>query len=220
MTRVLIVDDHPIFRQGLALSVTESGDFQVCGEGASAEDAVALTQSLDPDIVLLDLSMPGGGLTALEAILHRSPDMRIIVLTASQDGDDLMRALRLGAKAYVVKGVGSGGLLDALRGVARGEGYVSPSLGARVLSESRFDANEPQTVERPHRTALLDQLTVREAEVLELVALGMVNKEIARHCAMQEKTVKHHMSRILLKLQVRNRTEAALVLRSEQPAQE
>lgn len=210
MTRVLIVDDHPIFRRGLALSLAEAeaGDLEICGEGATAEEAVALARDLAPDVVLLDLSLPGGGLSALPA-LRGLPGVAVAVLTASEDGDDLRNALAAGAAGYIVKGVGSRALIDAVRTIARGEGYVAPTLAARVIAEMRREAGF-QAAASP-----LGQLTPREAEVLRLVAEGHSNKEIARQADMQEKTVKHHMTRILQKLNVRNRTEAAMILRGD-----
>jgi two-component system, NarL family, nitrate/nitrite response regulator NarL len=212
MTRVLIVDDHPIFRQGLAMALEEAGDLTVCGQGASAEDAIALARSLQPDVVLVDLSMPGGGLVALHAIHAEHPQMRLAVLTASENGEDVMAALRGGALGYVVKGVDGLALVEAIREVAAGQGYIAPVLAARILSEMSVDsAKNPANAVADEGS--LSQLTPREAQVLELVAAGLSNKEIALRGDMQEKTVKHHMTRILHKLQARNRTEAAMILR-------
>lgn len=220
MIRVLIVDDHSIFRRGLAMALAEAGDLQVCGEGGTADEAVDLAQELQPDVVLLDLSMPGGGLNALRRIHDRQPDLAVAVLTASEDGEDVLEALSHGARGYVLKGVGSRSLIEAVRDLARGEGYVAPTLAARILTEMRIEASAaPAAGATPDAAApasLLAQLTPREEEVLELVAAGYSNKEIARQKDMQEKTVKHHMSRILQKLHVRNRTEAAMVLRQDQ----
>ncbi|RJL06594.1 response regulator [Paracoccus siganidrum] len=216
MIRVLIVDDHSIFRRGLAMALAEAGDLQVCGEGGTADEAVDLAQELQPDVVLLDLSMPGGGLNALRRIHDRQPDLAVAVLTASEDGEDVLEALRHGARGYVLKGVGSRSLIEAVRDLARGEGYVAPTLAARILTEMRIEAAAAPTPDAAAPASLLAQLTPREEEVLELVAAGYSNKEIARQKDMQEKTVKHHMSRILQKLHVRNRTEAAMVLRQDQ----
>lgn len=209
MTRILIVDDHPIFRQGLATALSSASDLTVCGEGASASEAIALSRELEPDLVLLDLSMPGGGMAALAAIRSDYPQMPIAVLTASEDSDHVLGALRAGAQGYVLKGIGGQALIDAVRAIAAGEGYIAPVLAARILSEL---SREPAPEQTPDGTPL-DDLTPREREVLELVANGLSNKEIALRGDMQEKTVKHHMTRILAKLHVRNRTEAALILR-------
>ena len=216
MTRILIVDDHPIFRQGLAMVLSEESDLEVCGEGASAAEAVVLVDRLDPDIVLLDLSMPGGGLAALEAIRREHAGVPVAVLTASESPDDVMEVLRAGAQGYILKGIGSQTLIEAVRDVARGHGYVAPVLAARILSEicvseglATAAGGDGAAEDRGH---LLSLLTPREEQVLRLVASGYSNKQIALEGAMQEKTVKHHMTRILQKLNVRNRTEAAMVL--------
>lgn len=203
--RIIVVDDHPIFRKGLTMSLEESGDLTVCGEGASGGDALALARDLQPDVVLLDLSMPDGGLAVLPALCRENPTLKVAVLTASEDSDDLMAALDAGAAGYIVKGIGTRGLIEAVRAIAGGEGYVAPALAARVLGEKRRDV--------PAKA--LDQLTAREDEILRLVAEGHSNKEIARRAGLQEKTVKHHMTRILQKLNARNRTEAALILRGQ-----
>ncbi len=203
--RIIVVDDHPIFRKGLTMSLEESGDLTVCGEGASGADALTLARDLQPDVVLLDLSMPDGGLAVLPALCRENPNLKVAVLTASEDSDDLMAALDAGAAGYIVKGIGTRGLIEAVRAIAGGEGYVAPALAARVLGEKRRDV--------PAKA--LDQLTAREDEILRLVAEGHSNKEIARRAGLQEKTVKHHMTRILQKLNARNRTEAALILRGQ-----
>ena len=218
MCRLLIIDDHPIFRRGLAATLAECGDFEICGEGASSEEALTLAATCSPDLVLLDLSMPGGGLAALQALRHSQPGLKVVILTASEQRDDLMESLRAGASGYVVKGIGSPALVEALRGIMRGEAYVAPSLAARILTASAAaPAAAPPPAEGPgDMSRLLQQLTPREGEVLQLVASGWSNKEIAREAQMQEKTVKHHMTRILQKLKLRNRTEAALFLRGEQ----
>lgn len=210
MTRILVIDDHPIFRKGLVMSLTEGTDLTVCGEGDSGDDALRLARDLRPDLLLLDLSMPVGGLTVLARLAQDHPDMKIAVLTASEDSDDVLAALDTGAHGYIVKGIGSRSLTDAVRAIAAGEGYVTPALAARLLTERR-----PAAAPDDARTALLAQLTPRERQVLALVAAGHSNKEIALRHDMQEKTVKHHMTRILQKLHARNRTEAAMILRGE-----
>lgn len=214
MTRVLIVDDHPIFRQGLALALADAGDLDVCGQGASADEAIALARKLLPDLALIDLSMPGGGLAALRAIHAEHPQIHLAVLTASEDSDDVMAALRAGALGYVLKGIDGQALIEAVREIAAGQGYIPPVLAARILSEMSIERSaRPAEVSPVNTAAPLAQLTPREAQVLELVAAGLSNKEIGLRGDMQEKTVKHHMTRILHKLQARNRTEAAMMLR-------
>lgn len=202
--RIAIVDDHPLFREGVARSLGEIGGFELVGEGASAEDAERLVRASTPDVLLLDISMPGGGLNALGGILSAVPDQKIVMLTVSETNADVAQALKAGARGYVLKGVGSKALAEILRDVANGQSYVSPSLSARLLS----DLLQP-TGSKPDPLA---QLTGREAEILKLVGEGLSNKEVAARLSLQEKTVKHHMTRVLAKLNVRNRTEAALLM--------
>jgi len=203
--RIAIVDDHPLFREGVARSLGEIGGFEPVGEGASAEDAERLFRASAPDILMLDISMPGGGLNALASILAAMPEQKVVMLTVSETNADIAQALKAGARGYVQKGVGSKSLAEILRDVANGQSYVSPTLSARLLS----DLLQP-TGRKPDP---LSQLTGREAEVLRLVAEGLSNKQVAARLSLQEKTVKHHMSRVLAKLNVRNRVEAALLMR-------
>jgi len=201
--RIAIVDDHPLFREGVARSLGEIGGFEVVGEGASAEDAERLVAAMRPDIVLLDISMPGGGLAAAANIMTGHPGQKIVMLTVSEANADVAQALNAGARGYVLKGVGSKALAEILSNVAAGESYVSPTLSARLLSNLLHPTNADRFM----------QLTDRETEILRLVAKGLSNKEVAKRTSLQEKTVKHHMTRILHKLNVRNRTEAALLMR-------
>jgi two-component system nitrate/nitrite response regulator NarL len=207
MVRLAIVDDHPLLREGVARSLSETGAFVICGEGASSDDAIRLAAEARPDILLIDLSMPGGGLHALEAIHARQPEMKVVVLTVSEADDDVTAALNAGARGYVLKGVGSKMLADILQSVAGGETYVSPALAARMLMSLKA------LKARTSPTNPMSRLTPRELEILEAVAGGLSNKEVAIRLDLQEKTVKHHMTRIMGKLGVRNRTEAAMLLR-------
>ncbi|BCG95649.1 LuxR C-terminal-related transcriptional regulator [Mesorhizobium sp. 131-2-1] len=202
--RIAIVDDHPLFREGVARSLGEIGGFAVVGEGASAEDAERLVQTIAPDILLLDISMPGGGLNAAATILSGHPGQKIVMLTVSETNADVAQALNTGVRGYVLKGVGSKTLAEILSDVAAGQSYVSPTLSARLLSDLLQPASR--------KPDPLSQLTGREAEILRLVAEGLSNKEVAARLSLQEKTVKHHMTRVLAKLNVRNRTEAALLM--------
>lgn len=202
---IAVVDDHPLFREGVARSLSENPEFVVVGEGGSRDDAVGLVRDHRPDILLLDISMPGGGLDAIPLILADWPGQKIVMLTVSEGSDDLLEALSRGAKGYALKGIGSKGLAEIVRLVASGESYVHPGLSARLLTRGVPNSNSQRTG--------LDQLTNREREVLELVAEGMSNKVIAIKLDLMEKTVKHHMTQILSKLQISNRTEAALAWR-------
>lgn len=203
--RVAVVDDHPLFREGVTRSLLEIGGFEIVAEGSSRDDALHIAENLRPDVLLLDISMPGGGLNAILPILELSPSQKIIMLTVSETSDDVTAALDRGALGYVLKGVGGRALADIIRSVATGESYVTPALSAKLLSNR---ARGPGNL-----SALVANLTAREHEVLQLVAAGMSNKHVARKLDLQEKTVKHHMTQIMAKLGVTNRTEAAMVLR-------
>lgn len=205
--RLAVIDDHPLFREGVSRCLKDLG-FQVVGEGSDKDEALRIANEKQADIILLDLSMPGGGLSTLKTILERNPSQKIVVLTVSELTDDVTDALNSGARGYVLKGVGYRALAEILRTVASGERYVSPTLSARVLSElSARSAGGP-----PKRNAISD-LNAREKEILTLVASGLSNKRIAIELDVHEKTIKHHMTRILSKLNAANRTEAAIALR-------
>ncbi len=206
---IAIVDDHPLFREGVAQVLSRQPDIEVVAEGESAEDALAIAATRLPDIMLLDVSMPGGGVNAARQIARAYPVVKIVMLTVSQDEDDVTEALRAGAQGYVLKGVAARDLVEILRSVASGGAYVTPSLAAGLL----YDLTSPSKSQRP--TSPLDDLTERERQILERVAAGDSNKEIGAELGVTEKTVKHHMSNILQKLQVRNRVEAALMARDE-----
>src|SRR3954466_6029911 len=160
MTRpiqVVVIDDHPLFREGVARSLTEIGGFEGVGEGSTAEDAVRLTREKSPDILLLDISMPGGGLNAIAPILSHRPSQKIVLLTASEDSEDLAAALNGGAQGYVLKGVGSRTLAEILKSVAAGERYVSPTLSARLLPRR---CRPPR---RPARLPISARVSVRSS---------------------------------------------------------
>jgi DNA-binding NarL/FixJ family response regulator len=205
--RLAVIDDHPLFREGVTRSLSEIGGFEIVGEGASKDDALQIAEDKRPDILLMDISMPGGGLNVIAPILERHPAQKIVLLTVSEASEDIARALNSGAKGYVLKGVGSRTLAEILRAVASGENYVSPALSARLLSD--LSARSGSSV-KPDPIA---NLTSREKEILTLVAAGLSNKRVALELDLHEKTVKHHMTRVLAKLNVSNRTEAAMALR-------
>ena len=199
--RVIVADDHPLFREGVINSLQASGDVAVVGQAADAAGALRLAREHLPDVALLDVTMPGGGLQAARDIATACPATRIVMLTVSEDEDDLMAALKAGASGYVLKGVSAQELLRVLREVGRGEVYVAPSLAGYLLRE----------MSRPRSADPLAELTARERDVLELVAAGRSNQEIGIKLGLAEKTVKHYMTNILAKLQVRSRVEAALL---------
>ena len=204
--RVAVVDDHPLFREGVTRSLSEIDGFEVVAEGGSRDEAIAIAQNFNPDVMLLDISMPGGGLNAIPAILSVAPSQKIVMLTVSEANDDVAAALKEGAKGYILKGIGARALAEVIRTVASGESYVAPTLSAKLLTGQLANS-------APAKSNLVAELTRREQEVLHLVASGMSNKQIARKLDLHEKTVKHHMTQIMAKLDVANRTEAAMVLR-------
>jgi two-component system nitrate/nitrite response regulator NarL len=206
MIHVVIVDDHPLFREGVAQTLASAPDIEIMAEGGSAEDAIRLVSDLLPDILLLDINIPGGGLFAAQTIASRSPVTKIVMLTVSEEEENLVAALRAGARAYVLKGVSGRDLIAILRGVVAGEVYITPVLAASLLIEMTGGGQREKSAAN-----VLDDLTEREHEVLELVAAGLSNKEIGHQLYLSEKTVKHHMTNILQKLQVRNRVEAAML---------
>lgn len=201
--RLILADDHPIFRDGLVQSITETGEFDVVGVGGSAQEAIDLAREHAPDVALLDLSMPGSGLTAAKQIVDEKLASFVAMLTVSEDDGDVTQALEVGAIGYVLKGVSAEDLRQILKGIARGEAHVSPALAARVLQIM----NKPKKVE----SNPIDDLTKREEDILRLVAVGKSNREVAEALELQEKTIKHYMTVILSKLHARNRVEAALI---------
>jgi DNA-binding NarL/FixJ family response regulator len=203
--RLVIVDDHSIFREGLLSVLSTEPDIEIVGEGASAEDALRLARELLPDIIFLDISMPGGGLNAAQSIVENYPVVKIIILTGSEGEAHVMTALKTGARAYVLKGVAARELVNILHTVQSGEVYVTPTLAANLLSEMTA---EPRN-EAPEST--FEKLTEREHEILALIAAGASNKEIGLQLHLTEKTVKHYVTNILQKLQVHNRVQAAIL---------
>lgn len=204
--RVLLVDDHPLFRQGVAYTLSREPDITVAGEAASGKQALSLARSLVPDVVLLDITMPAGdGLTTAAQLSQEVPSAHIIMLTASEDGDDLVTAMKVGARGYVVKGAGASEVVTAVRAVAAGDAYITPKMAGNLLLEM---------TQRPAENPL-DDLTEREREVLELLAQGLTNREIGLQLSLAEKTVKHYVSSVLQKLHVRSRVEAALLVQRQ-----
>jgi NarL family two-component system response regulator LiaR len=201
--RVLIVDDHAVVRQGLRTFLELQDGIEVVGEAADGGEAVVLAEQLTPDVVLMDLVMPGsGGIEAIRLVRERSPATRVIVLTSFADDDRIFPAVRAGAAAYLLKDVEPQELAGAIRTVHAGESLLHPSVAARLMEEVASEGG---------RARGTDTLTEREHEVLGLLARGCSNKVIARELDVSEKTVKTHVSNILGKLGVTDRTQAALL---------
>jgi two-component system nitrate/nitrite response regulator NarL len=200
-TRVVIIDDHSIFRSGVTQALSGAGDILIDAEGASAAEALALCERHAPQVALLDLSMPGNGLEAAAALRERAPDTKVVILTVSEDEETLIEALDAGVAGYALKGVSASELAEVIRTVMRGETYLPPSMAARLVKSLRSISPELEK---------LNSLSARERLVLRLIAQGFTNKEVAEATGGTIKTVKFHVSNILEKLAVRNRTEAAI----------
>ena len=209
--RLVIIDDHPLYREGVVSALSGEADMTVVAEGASADDAVRLTTSLRPDILLLDLGIPGDGLTAISAISAAASTTRIVILTVAASEDMLIMAVNSGAVSYVLKGVTGRELAKIVRDAHAGRRYVPPELAANVLT-----GRSGGPTSRPINP--LDELTERERHILAMVGDGATNLEIARALSLAEATVKNTMTTIMQKMQVRNRVEAAvLASRRTQP---
>ncbi|MCC7359843.1 MAG: response regulator transcription factor [Anaerolineales bacterium] len=202
--RVLIADDHPLFRKGMRVLVEALPDMEVVGEAATGEAAITLAASLAPDVILMDLQMPGGsGLTATRAILNASPHIRILMVTFSEDSESVFTALRAGARGYVLKDAGEGAMGRAIQAVGRGEAIFSPGIAARLMDY--FAAPHPAVPRE-----LFPTLTEREREILALLAQGQSNPDIAHELSLSVKTVHNYVSNIFSKLQVADRAQAIL----------
>lgn len=204
--RVALIDDHPLFRDGVVSTLERESDFEVVGQGETAADAVRLAHDLLPDIMLVDISMPGGGVKAVSEIASDCPVVKLVMLTVSEDEDDVVNSLQAGARGYILKGVSGPELIRIVRSVAIGDSYLTPSLAVKVLTDLRQDGPNTASEDNP-----LTDLTAREEQILELVAQALSNKEIGQKLDLSERTVKHYMTNILQKLHVRNRVEAALL---------
>jgi DNA-binding NarL/FixJ family response regulator len=205
--RLAVVDDHPLFREGVASILGSEPDIEIVGQGASAEAAIQIAQTQQPDIMLLDINMPGGGVYATQAIKAAAPGVRLVILTGADEDEYVFETLKAGAHAYLLKGVMSRELIDVLHLVMAGQSYVSPILAASLLrgvSKAAPAAAQPQK-------NVLDELSERERQIVTLIADGLSNLEIGQRLFLSEKTVKHYVTGILQKLNVQNRVQAALL---------
>lgn len=208
--RVLLVDDQALFREGLATLLMVWDDLTIVGEAANGEEAITAAQTHRPDVILMDLRMPVlDGVAATRRLRELLPESRVIVLTTFDDDEHVFEGLRAGAAGYLLKDVSSEKLVEAIRTTARGESFLQPSVAAKVLAEfSRVGATAP-----PTQQGLVEPLSERELEILRLVAEGQSNREIGATLFITEGTVKNHVTNILGKLNVRDRTQAALKAR-------
>ncbi|MEZ0172254.1 response regulator [Microvirga sp. TS319] len=202
--RVVVVDDHALFRAGVIQSLALDGAIEVVGEGASADEAVQLAKELAPDLILLDVSMPGNGIEAAREILRMPEPPRVAMLTVSEDDDDVMDALDAGAAGYLPKGIRASDLIATVKSLKGGRTFVAPDLALRLL------ANKART-----ETGPLTSLSDQERRTLRLIATGLSNREVGERLDVQEKTVKYHVTNILRKLKARNRVEAVLIAQRE-----
>jgi DNA-binding NarL/FixJ family response regulator len=203
--RVLIADDHPVFRQGLRAIIEGAGDMVLVGEAATGLEAVAGAEELEPDVVLMDLQMPElGGIEATRRIVARRPDARILVLTMIEQGDSIFAAMRAGARGYLLKGSDRAEVLRAVRAVGAGDAIFGPAVADRL--SALLGSGDP--VERA-----FPDLTDRERDVLQRMAIGRTNAEIAAELALSLKTVRNHVSNVFTKLAVTGRAQAIVKAR-------
>lgn len=202
--KVLLVDDHTLFRQGLRRLLEMEPDLEVVGEGESGLAAQQLALSLQPDVILLDLSMPqGDGLQATPSILRDCPNTKILILTMHQEAEKVFQALRLGAHGYILKDADSQEIVRAIRAAHQGNNVLSPAVATQVVQQLRNVSENGAAMGLP-------RLGKADVEALRLLAQGLSNREIAQSLSLSEKTVRNRLSTLFQKLQVRNRTEAAL----------
>jgi DNA-binding NarL/FixJ family response regulator len=205
--RVLIVDDHALFRRGLQMVLRQESDIDVVGEAADGHEAVEKAQELMPDVVLMDVRMPGqSGIKATEKIKDLIPHAKILMLTISDEEADLYDAIKAGASGYLLKEISIDEVAEAVRSVWAGQSRISPSMASKLLTE--FAAMSKRAAERQKLPA--PRLTEREMEVLKLVAQGMNNRDIAKELFISENTVKNHIRNILEKLRLHSRMEAVV----------
>jgi two-component system nitrate/nitrite response regulator NarL len=203
--RILLIDDHTLFRSGVKALLGRQPDFEVVGEAADGLEGVKRAKQLHPDIALMDLDMPGiSGREALRMMLEELPQLPVLMLTVSEASEDLLDTLQSGAKGYLLKNIDADYFVDAIRRAVRGEAIVSPEMTGKLVAGLKNPSREgPGASEK-------DRLSPREREILGLVALGSSNKEIARETALSESTVKIHVQNILRKLNLSSRVQAAV----------
>jgi DNA-binding NarL/FixJ family response regulator len=206
-TRLLIVDNHTLFRQGLVSLLQSEPGFEVVGEAGSGEEALKLVPRIQPDVVLMDVKMPGiGGVEATRRLVEATPQARVLMLTVSEEEESLFAAIQAGARGYILKSADADELLEAIRHVHAGEAMISPVMTFRLMQALRNGGVHSPLPELP--------LTSREQDVFQLLAQGASNRQIAKALTITENTVKTHVRNILEKLELRNRSEVAAYARS------
>jgi DNA-binding NarL/FixJ family response regulator len=205
--RVLIADDHPLFRDGIRTLLLAAPDMELVGEAETGHEVVRLAEQLQPDVILMDIQMPGiNGIEATRQIVHASPHIAILMVTMFDDDHSVFSAMRAGARGYVLKGVKHDDMQRALRAVGNGDAIFSPTVATRMMAF--FASMRPATL-----PAMFSDLSQRERELLDLIAQGYKNPEIAERLVLSPKTVRNHVSNILSKLQVADRGQAILKAR-------
>ncbi len=200
--RVLIADDHPLFRHGLSALLGASPDFEVAGEATTGEEVIELAANLQPDVILMDIQMPGvNGIEATRHILHTSPHIRILIITMFEDDASVFTAMRAGARGYILKDAQKAAMFHAIRSVGRGEAIFSPAIATRLIDF--FSAPRPVVSRQA-----FPELTEREGEILTLIAQGYSNTEIATRLVLSPNTVRNYVSNVFSKLQVADRAQA------------
>jgi DNA-binding NarL/FixJ family response regulator len=201
---ILIADDHPLFRKGMRTLLTATAETEVIGEATTGQEVIELAATLQPDVILMDLQMPGvNGIEATRQILQTSPHIRILVITLFEDDASVFSALRAGARGYVLKDTKEEEMVRAIRAVGSGEAIFSPSIATRLMDF--FAAPRPAVPKE-----IFPTLTEREREILQLIARGSTNHDIARQLALSVKTVNNYVSNIFSKLQVADRAQAII----------
>ncbi len=210
--RVVLVDDHPLYRQGVAHALTGVRDIQVVGEAGDGQTAIQLTDQLAPDVLITDINLPGlNGLEVTRVVRRRNPNVAVVVLTMHEDDEQLFNAIRAGAAAYAIKDIGPERLVELIRRAGRGEYLINetllgrPMVACRVLRQFEKLATDNEGAE-----AIFAPLTGRELEILDCIARGLSNKEIAQSLNISDQTVKNHITSILRKLAVNDRTQAVI----------
>jgi len=202
--RILIADDHPLFRHGIHEFLNLTPEIQVVGEATTGEEAITQAEALHPDVILMDVNMPGvNGIEATRRILHVSPHIRILVVTMFEDDGTVFAAMRAGSRGYILKDAEKENILRAIQAVANGEAIFSPTIATRLID---FFATQASTLPKE----IFPSLTEREREILQLIARGRSNVDIARELSLSSKTVYNYVSNILSKLQVADRTQAII----------
>lgn len=208
--RILIADDHPVFRFGLRALLNAMPDTEVVGDATTGEAAIALAAEAKPDVVLMDINMPGiGGIEAVRRIRAAQPDVRVLMVTMLED-DSVFAALRAGARGYVIKGAEPAEVLRAIRAVAEGDAIFSPSIAERMLHFFAAQPAAPRNTAQASHDPAFAELTEREREVLGLIARGLTNSAIAERLVLSPKTVRNYITEIFSKLQVADRAQAII----------